>query len=785
MSKRKSIPLSTNENIKRRNKDKCGSIFIQAQTTTNALEKIGIPSERRKRPNGSRYPKKMISWIQAIGCAMHKSLGIRDDKYTKCVTSEEKPLMMTIPDPVSQFKSGTSGIFIPKVLAKVFEREEYIVRYVCMISLKMSYKKDKGASIEITHMGTVPVCKLVKYLKNFDPECSNDDIEDCLTPWGMRKLTPQTRKLEWYYIPWGLVASLLPIYQSEELSNGMNEEEDYSRDDIIIKVVDGIEHKIKLAGSDSKDGIPEGNYIPPKLECIHPIVLKNGWNEDIQPPKYKSDTFWSLSDDIKDVSDGGFTPIFALDKCETNKKLFLSTTYHSLWKMIKGDHRISGVLDRSHICAHSVVRNHYACKAFWDFECNEPKSGWPEPMEDLKVKLMDSVIILIKTCFYEVFSIKVDKTDFLIFEACKSTKISFHVILATPGLFFSSFMEMKKFMRILECFIIRILTYPGSDNPMKKHVSRLLLPPKDDTVSHSGRALDSVIVSREEKRIQLACFWDMGASDKTLAFFRTPMSTKFAEDRPLLVSPMNEFVPDEHSIQRKMTGITPSQDELYFLHGLPTAVCVNSVDERDESEVGLSISEDILRKYAHDVLTSTDGRFTLVVIGFGECKNSSIDLKGISELIPSSFGKTGYSNASQYSRRQKSYRGSWSFYPSVEKKGLTEMLKSLVSLIPSMGEWSHADSFDYCVLFRDDKISKDKKRPKISGIMIKNSASFWCPIKKGNHAGRRGNAKVMIKRGSGDVAMTCFSSHCGKIEHKGILRGDDNLGVLFRYLESK
>lgn len=774
-------------NIKRRNISlSCDNrICVKGKTIPDALSKISVPSEHRKRPDNTKNPVKIITWMQMIGSYMHRMLSKKHPKYKKCSTGQQEvSLTLTVPDIIGLQKIGTYGIYVPKSLANSFKREEYITGWICLLSLKMFYRKKEGATIEISHIGTVRTCQLLSILKEYKPKFETKDFEICcLNPWGLQQRNVKINDFPWYIIPWNLFSDIFPSYETETHSPSQNLK--YSKENeepqVFVKteekIIDGVKYTIR-----KKDA----SLLSKKKEEIHkPLILHNGWNTSLEPPSDCGNVHWQLSDDLKNLSQEGFTPIFAMDKTEDKKKLFITTSYHSLWKIVNKEHIIPGIPLKSHECVHSVIRNHYACKAYWDFEYNEPFCGWPESPDIIKRKLLESILNLIKRCFNEIFFVALDNSDFLILEACKSTKISFHVILSAPGLFFATFEHVKKFMRIFECFIIRILSNPYDAISFGEHAMRILILPKKNQKMSTNRPLESVTVTNPEteKTVHLSCFWDMGASDKATCFFRTPFSTNFAENRPLVISSMNEYKPDERIFHDKYSSKTLSYEEMMFLSGLPTAVYQKPEDDRDINAVGLKIKEWMLTKAANDTLMYTPEILKLNVNGIGDNLQGKIDLKGIYELLPSCFGISRCPDNTCYLTRQRREGINWTFEISRDTIGLTDLIRNAIKNIPGLGEWTEADNYNYCPLFGEMKGCKPGENV-LNGIMIKVMESSWCPIKRGNHRGRRGNAKLLLKRGSGYVSISCFTSHCGKIEHKGILRGSEQLACLFRSLES-
>jgi len=803
MSKRKSRNVLVDTKAKksqRRYDDGVVSTSIHGLSTREVLTMLNMNEEDRKRPDASVSPRAVISWIQKVGEKMHGLLGERNSQYKSCVVKGEtkRPLILTIPDPSSLYKHGTMGLYIPKILADAFSIEKFILRWVCILGIKIFYQRGKGTSIEMTHIGTIRVCKFTQCFKECNPEYMVDNTDVCCwVPWGLERQSLSLRDFPFCWIPWRLLFKLIPSYhigEHEEAqetfqrdmtltsfsNDGIYERNESDGVHACTRVIDGVEYTITRKDSLQLAHEKEKQH----QQHFDPLILNNGWNIELEPPLDKTDTFWSLSDELKELSQKGQTPIFALDKSAENNKLFITTSYMSLWKIISGKHTIKNVTQRSHVCAHSVIRNHYACKGFWDFEVSEPHTGWPEPIETLKVKLVKSVLILLKHCFEEVLSVTLDNSDFLILEACKPTKISFHIILSSPGIFFTSFEHMKKFMRILECFIIRHLV--DKNEPLREHAMKLFLLPKDQSVSHSIRPLDLVTLVHPEsgKENRLACFWDMGASDGSTTFFRTPMATKFVEERPLKVSSMNEFEPDEDTFHTLVPSENISFEEMIFLSGMPTAVYKKYGDDRDINTLGMDVLESTMRQYAHDIIMNTSRDFFTSVNGVGENVRAKIDVKGLSDLLPSSRRPTNSSfHGSSYLNRQRREGINWTFESSANIKGLTGMIKNVILNIPELSEWTNAGSFDYCPLFGFMRGCKRGEKV-LNGIMIKVMDSTWCPIKRGTHKGRRGNAKALIKRGIGNVVLSCFTSHCGKKEYKGMLRNKRELGELFRLLES-
>lgn len=807
--KKKKRKVSLHDNI----------ISIHANTMKEALTLLKLRPEDTQVPTKRvKSPYAVVSWVQRIGRRMHQMLEKRDSHFNRCVwnvtsksnddesslslenivstgddismdeedTSKpysDTPLILTIPDPRSFYNNDAIGCYIPKKLMDQYNKEKYLVRYACLMGLKLQYRKESGADIEITHICTAPVSKIIQALCTFDEGDVNNDIDECaFAPWLLNNRGLTTSSFGWNYIPWYFFPKLLTNLRLEDetiapddshinsLSESTSERHKPQMVTITKKSVSGTEITITRKSN-------EGNGV----KELKPLILANGWNKTITSPRSSSDLCWILKD-IKKLSRSGRTPIFALDKDEANRKVFLTTTYRNLWKIINQKVVISGILPRSQRCAHSVILNDYACKAFWDMELGEPPGGWPKPMDILKKELLISMISLSKVCFAQVFNITLEDRDFLILEACKPTKISFHVILASPGLFFATYEHMKKFFRILECFIVQKLVSVRDDttdssDPLREYAMKILFLPKDDMKRQSKRPLDLIEVEHRKsdkgkvESIRLACFWDMGASDKRLAYFRTPMSTKFAEDRPLHISEHNQFEPDERIFRQISKVSSLTHEEMIFLSGLPTAVYKRFEDDKSISASGLIVSDGIMESYVREVLVDNSRRFPLIITGLngGEPVIAEIEVAGLANLLssPYHFGSSGSYHPSNYTRTQRRGVGSWNFQCSQDVKGLTKVISNLFETIPDFKHWTNVLSFDYSLVYGTDrKNSRSRGKPELSGILIKVSHSTWCPIKRGHHSeGRKGIAKVMIwrnKGGKGAIKASCFNSHCGE-----------------------
>jgi len=255
----------------------------------------------------------------------------------------------------------------------------------------------------------------------------------------------------------------------------------------------------------------------------------------------------------------------------------------------------------------------------------------------------------------------------------------------------------------------------------------------------------------------------------------------------LHLSDANEFVPDK-AIFRKMLNLDPSDldvshNEMIFISGLPTSVCKRIEDDRDMNNIGLKVSDNILKSYAREAMIETKrSEFQIDILGWKKGVIAKIEVEGLSELLPSSFGVMGSLHPSEYSKRQRREGLNWHFRKSHEIVGLTDAIKQVIKKIPALKNWMNVISFDYYPLFGNDRIRKRGKN-RLTGIIIKVMQSLWCPIKRGNHSGRKGNAKVLMMRGSGFVKISCFTSHCGDRVMKNALKDSIKLAEMFKLLE--
>ena len=720
-----------------------------------------------------------LAFIQIIGARMHSLMGKENQKYKKCIWNasggvnpsidnigKSTPIFtFTVPSPEKFYKAKASGIYIPSCLKNRVQDKKYAKRYICLLGFSF-VKNETPVSVLITHIGTFRVELLLSCLKEYDETCTGDNLEECcIDPWQL----DENSEYSWYFIPWEVFPKLLyTLRKSDETKEIAQSPPNFRMDNI-------------------RKGYSLSRYNTKKPECDKSsiekcIVLKNGWNSDtMEPPRSSKEVYWSLSEDLTRASEATRTPLFALDKSPEMNKLFICTSYLNIYKFITGKYKIEGIADRSHVCVHSIVREPYATKAFWDFEYDKPNDGWYIDRDSLQEKLVDSALKLIIACFADVFNITLQVEDFLILESRKETKISFHVILASPGLFFASYGHMRRFMNILECFIVSYLI-SDKDSELKKAATALLT--RLNKKHHQKRPLQLVQFSgRKDGLCYTGCFWDINASIRKLAFFRTPYSTKFDEERYLIPSAsLNKF-----SINDSVFGNLPMDEKYkFFLAGLPTAVYKNPLDDEKElNEIGLTVPYATLRTHVNAMVIDCPLNFH---VHFEEEKKptlATIELGGLVDILSYEIGRVSSKSNSFFSSRYASSGGSWNFRRSDNIKGLSEAIRSIMEMVPRLKNWASAVHYDYCVLF-SKKRNRDTgilEKSGINAVMIKVSHSRWCPVRNNFHTKRKGASSVLLMRTTGNVKFSCFSTNCGDIYKARLLQGKRELGDLFILLE--
>lgn len=714
------------------------SFTVEGETFDKVMQSIGMET-----------PKKNASVIESL--VYFQKIGyntralIKHQNGNRSAYNSISYNTLTIPNVEVFWKAGLKGVFVPKILTGGFVTPKYKYRTVDIIGYK-TIRTDTTLRLIITRVGSFPsgycVTKAAR-LVSLEEEFQNDQerAASLYSLWGIKKT--EENDMEWCVIEWSYLTTIVNF--------------------------------LKLSETQTET-------INPKRVPLTPVpkvsnegrVLVSGWDKVYKKPDF-SDIYWTMSKELLNESRDRLLPIYAFDKTSNNNKFFVCCTYDALYKMVTGKLNIKGCPEqykRSTICVHSTIRSDMTTKGFWDFERNLPSKTDMTTVQTMGDELTLVMLDVIIVCFKEVFGVLLSHSDFLILDASKNTKISRHVILSAPGIFFKNLAHFGNFVRVQECVMIRMATR-GTPSE-RESVFKLFAP--DSVERHSSNPLDLVTFYVEKgahsKKTFASVFWDIGASLGISKNFRIPYATKYAEDRPLVVATMNTFEPDPKNYVPMGLSEIEEFHKLVFYSGLPTAVIKMPIDSRKLKEIGLVLEDTVLKDYINDTIRNTPD---FCSVEFGEYKWANIKVSVLSHLLEESSVMLPVSSYLPAQRTSPSSQLYMCKNPLVNSL-LREIMKRVEVLVP----WSDISSF---VIGKVEKALEPKKIKKLYQLRVKATNSKWCPILKNTHTNRKGNAEVKIYRYTGTIAINCWSSSCKPIVLKREIKKNGILKQLFQVLE--